>query len=123
MHDRIVITLYFDSLINYEEHNNFILSLYHYCSASNSPSPISACLHVLMKVNMVYSISLHSIAFNCSDPGDLMNGRYNLYNSTTLEYSCDEGYILHGESMRHCSVNGAWTGSVPQCNRKLMNVP
>ena len=31
-------------------------------------------------------------------------------------YSCEEGFLLHGEDMRHCQPDGAWSGEVPVCH-------
>ena len=63
---------------------------------------------------------LFSPAFNCGELGPPTNGQLRLYNSTTVTYTCDSGYRLHGASTRHCNANNReWTGSVPQCIREL----
>ena len=64
-------------------------------------------------------IYLFSPAFNCGELGPPTNGRLRLTNSTTVTYTCDTGYRLHGASTRHCTANGEWTESVPQCIREL----
>ena len=35
-------------------------------------------------------------------------------------YSCDEGYMIDGDETRTCGANGEWSGSEPQCVRKLL---
>ena len=53
------------------------------------------------------------------------NGRLDINPSTTAPggfmatYFCDEGYDLVGNSSRVCQVDGSWTGSDPNCARKL----
>ncbi|XP_064385364.1 uncharacterized protein LOC135334155 isoform X9 [Halichondria panicea] len=36
---------------------------------------------------------------------------------TTAHYSCDEFYILNGNTYRTCQENGTWTGEDPECER------
>lgn len=35
--------------------------------------------------------------------------------SSSIVYECREGYYASGLLSRHCSVNGTWTGSDPEC--------
>lgn len=35
--------------------------------------------------------------------------------SSSIVYECREGYYTTGLLSRHCSVNGTWTGSDPEC--------
>ena len=62
---------------------------------------------------------LFSIAFNCGKLSPPTNGQLQLYNSTTVTYTCDTDYILHGASTRRCTASAEWSGSVPQCIREL----
>ena len=57
---------------------------------------------------------------NCSSPGPTpANGEQNsttfTYNSS-VTYTCSKGYILNGDDVITCQVNGAWNGSVPSCD-------
>ena len=33
----------------------------------------------------------------------------------TLRFTCDEGFILIGSSMRKCETNGSWSGNETKC--------
>ena len=37
----------------------------------------------------------------------------------TATYTCDSGHELDPTGVRTCQINGAWSGSDPQCIRKL----
>ena len=55
---------------------------------------------------------------NCSDPGTPNNGSRILGGTgllLTVEYSCDEGHILVGSSIRECLRNETWSGDIPEC--------
>ena len=75
------------------------------------------CHYFVVKEDSTFSLFT---AFNCGNPGLATNGQRSLYNLTTVNYTCDPGYALHGDSIRLCTTNGPWTGSVPQCNRKFI---
>ena len=53
------------------------------------------------------------------------NGGLDINPSTTAQggfvatYFCDEGYDLVGDNNRVCQADGSWTGSDPDCSRKL----
>ena len=34
---------------------------------------------------------------------------------TTVHYSCQEGFVLHGVSKRTCLINGSWSEKAPTC--------
>lgn len=40
----------------------------------------------------------------------------------TATYTCSDGYILSGNSMRLCLPGGIWNGTEPVCNRKIINI-
>uniref|UniRef100_A0A8C9LA03 CUB and Sushi multiple domains 2 n=1 Tax=Pavo cristatus TaxID=9049 RepID=A0A8C9LA03_PAVCR len=56
---------------------------------------------------------------SCGNPGTPSNARV-LFNdglvfSSSIIYQCREGYYSTGVLSRHCTVNGTWTGSSPEC--------
>ena len=56
---------------------------------------------------------------DCGYPGDILNGNQNggtyTFNAT-VQYDCDDGYILNGSSMITCEVSGDWSDDVPTCD-------
>ncbi|XP_051688009.2 CUB and sushi domain-containing protein 2 isoform X6 [Oryctolagus cuniculus] len=56
---------------------------------------------------------------SCGNPGTPSNARVTfsdgLVFSSSIVYECREGYYATGLLSRHCSVNGTWTGSDPEC--------
>ncbi|XP_051004130.1 complement receptor type 2 [Acomys russatus] len=57
----------------------------------------------------------------CQAPPKIINGRkedrhfLNFDPGTSIRYSCDPGYSLVGEDTIHCTPEGKWTPSAPQC--------
>ena len=59
---------------------------------------------------------------DCGDLDEPENGEVSLTGTTLgskATYSCDDGYVLEGESRRDCQSNGKWSGKAPTCERML----
>ncbi|XP_067840108.1 CUB and sushi domain-containing protein 1-like [Heptranchias perlo] len=58
-------------------------------------------------------------AVSCGNPGTPENGKIvysdGMVFSSSISYSCWEGYKTAGLTTRHCTANGTWTGSAPDC--------
>ena len=74
------------------------------------------CIH-----SYEYKRLIFSIAVDCGVLDDPENGEVSL-SGTTLgskaTYSCNDRYVLEGESTRVCQSNGKWSGEAPTCERK-----
>uniref|UniRef100_A0A3B4AL78 Uncharacterized protein n=1 Tax=Periophthalmus magnuspinnatus TaxID=409849 RepID=A0A3B4AL78_9GOBI len=59
---------------------------------------------------------------SCGNPGTPKNAQILIHDGLTfsksITYSCREGYYSTGLLTRHCTVNGTWTGNMPECSRK-----
>ncbi|XP_077013772.1 complement receptor type 2 isoform X2 [Tamandua tetradactyla] len=57
----------------------------------------------------------------CQAPPKILNGQYKgrymvrFDPGTSIKYSCDPGYELVGEEFIHCTSEGVWKPTVPQC--------
>ena len=69
------------------------------------------------------SLSLSSVVVTCDLLPIPTNGRRSSsqrnYN-VTVDFSCNTGYILNGNSSRTCQSTGQWSGTQPTCNSKLL---
>ncbi|XP_077981970.1 sushi, von Willebrand factor type A, EGF and pentraxin domain-containing protein 1-like [Glandiceps talaboti] len=62
----------------------------------------------------------------CNAPEDIPNGRFvgdNFFYGWTVQYSCDLGYILHGEGIRRCQADSSWSGPTPSCKPLSCGAP
>uniref|UniRef100_G3NWU6 CUB and Sushi multiple domains 2 n=1 Tax=Gasterosteus aculeatus aculeatus TaxID=481459 RepID=G3NWU6_GASAC len=57
---------------------------------------------------------------SCGNPGTPRNAQIlnhdGLTFSRSITYACREGYYSTGLLTRHCTVNGSWTGNMPECS-------
>ena len=74
---------------------------------------------------VTFTISLHYVVVNCGTPDISTNGDTSAmlaYGSTvfnsTVEYTCDIGYNIHGNTSRECLASGQWSGLAPECFSK-----
>lgn len=60
---------------------------------------------------------------SCGNPGTPRNAQILIHDGLTfsrsITYTCREGYYSTGLLTRHCTVNGTWTGNVPECSGNL----
>ncbi|KAK1341704.1 hypothetical protein QTO34_016452 [Cnephaeus nilssonii] len=58
-------------------------------------------------------------AVSCGNPGTPTNGMIvssdGILFSSSVVYACWEGYRTSGLTTRHCTANGTWTGTAPDC--------
>jgi len=52
--------------------------------------------------------------------GSCYPGNCSGYVGETLQFDCQTGYKLNGLQTLTCLQNTTWSGSVPQCRRKLV---
>ncbi|XP_036397589.1 CUB and sushi domain-containing protein 1-like [Megalops cyprinoides] len=56
---------------------------------------------------------------SCGNPGTPLNAQILFHDelvfSHSITYACREGYYSSGLLTRHCTVNGTWTGAMPEC--------
>ncbi|XP_048086105.1 CUB and sushi domain-containing protein 1 [Alosa alosa] len=57
---------------------------------------------------------------SCGNPGTPRNAQIQFHDglvfSRSITYACREGYYSTGLLTRHCTVNGTWTGNMPECS-------
>uniref|UniRef100_A0A8C2WMG0 CUB and Sushi multiple domains 2 n=1 Tax=Cyclopterus lumpus TaxID=8103 RepID=A0A8C2WMG0_CYCLU len=57
---------------------------------------------------------------SCGNPGTPRNAQILIHDGLTfsrsITYACRDGYYSTGLLSRHCTVNGSWTGNMPECS-------
>ena len=61
-------------------------------------------------------------AVSCGNPGTPTHGKIissdGVVFSSSVVYACWDGYRTSGLTTRHCTANGTWTGTAPDCTRE-----
>ena len=72
-------------------------------------------------VSIVVFILPLTVAVDCGPLGNPVYGQV-IFSSTTLgstaEYSCNQGFLLSGVTIRTCQTNGLWSDAPPLCKSK-----
>ncbi|XP_055272210.1 CUB and sushi domain-containing protein 1-like [Moschus berezovskii] len=59
-------------------------------------------------------------AVSCGNPGTPTHGKIvssdGVLFSSSVVYACWDGYRTSGLTTRHCTANGTWTGTAPDCS-------
>ena len=71
-------------------------------------------------------LTLHTAVPDCGeleiDDGSVNHPDGTLFNAVA-SYTCDNAFVLQGNSQRTCQVNATWSGSDPQCIAGLCIIP
>ncbi|GAA6101124.1 CUB and sushi domain-containing protein 1 [Tachysurus ichikawai] len=71
----------------------------------------------LLRQGRGYSTGLEVVS--CGNPGTPRNALIQFHDglvfARSITYACREGYYSNGLLTRHCTVNGTWTGDMPEC--------
>ena len=62
---------------------------------------------------------------NCGDPGNIENGYRKISGyvfTSSVNYFCNDGYILAGRALHYCQSDGHWGGELPVCKRKFQSM-
>jgi len=74
------------------------------------------------RLSSFYGLISLSPVVDCGPLPSPVNGTISftqtVFNSSAL-YSCDNGYLPSGPTMRTCQENGAWSGNNTTCERML----
>ena len=72
-----------------------------------------------------YFIFSYTVAVDCGNLANPANGRVDLTGTTfgsIATYTCNSGFILaNGNRIRQCGANEQWSGTAPNCVRKLLH--
>ncbi|XP_064626004.1 sushi, von Willebrand factor type A, EGF and pentraxin domain-containing protein 1-like [Lineus longissimus] len=63
---------------------------------------------------------------NCTQPLEILNGETtykSIHFESRVEYKCNSGYVLVGDSLRTCEEDATWSGTNPTCEQILCDVP
>ena len=66
-----------------------------------------------------------SVVVFCGDPGfspHSVRSGSNFTLGNSVHYQCNPGYELTGPSQRTCQSTGAWSGNIPSCIGKCVNI-
>lgn len=65
------------------------------------------------------SVQFLHVETGCIAPSSVPNGTLFIHSDGgNVDYQCDVGFSLHGDSMRSCTVDGSgWSGEQPFCGR------
>ena len=89
---------------------------------SNSKSDLHLSM-VCLNLSITFLSSLHP-AVSCGSPPAVNNSVVTGDDWTyqqSIQYSCETGYTLAGNSILNCQANSKWLGLVPKCN--IRNCP
>ncbi|XP_027195567.2 sushi, von Willebrand factor type A, EGF and pentraxin domain-containing protein 1-like isoform X1 [Dermatophagoides pteronyssinus] len=76
----------------------------------------AVCVH--RNDTVFWSIDLICVRKNCGDPGNIENGYRKISGyvfTSSVNYFCNDGYILAGRALRYCQSDGHWGGELPVC--------
>ena len=80
---------------------------------------LHTCTHCTYTHTHTHAHTHTHTVVDCRDPGTPHNGRRSLLLTTyqsTVNYSCNSGYLLVGEQSRQCQANSKWSGVLPTCS-------
>ena len=73
---------------------------------------------IVILVLKVLAVCSFSLAKDCGPLSLPLNGSMT-GNETTfpneVSFSCDEGFVLHGSTVRWCQAEGSWSGNETEC--------
>lgn len=73
---------------------------------------------IVILVLEVLAVCSFSLAKDCGPLSLPLNGSM-IGNETTfpneVSFSCHEGFVLHGSTVRRCEAEGSWSGNQTEC--------